>query len=192
MQSKVDHKNLTRLLREGDESAFEQIYHQYKQPLFHFALRYLKDKVLAEDALQEVFVKLWNRKGALDENLSLRGFLYTLMKHHVLNNIRTEQNRIKIAALSITDQSPDVNFTEQDVALFETKTLLEKGLESLTDSKEKIFRLSFEQGYSNEEIASLLNISEHTVRSQLSQSHKILRAYLNKVLCLVIAIICQY
>ena len=75
MYAKVDDKTLTRLLREGDESAFAQIYDQYNQTLYHFALRYLKDKTLAEDALQEVFVKLWQQRGKLEHELPLKGFL---------------------------------------------------------------------------------------------------------------------
>ena len=184
-------KTLIRLLKTGDESAFEQIYHQYKRPLYHFALRYLKDKALAEDAVQDVFVNLWKRKDTLDEELSVRGFLYTCMKRHALNILRTEGNRIRVAALSVADQSTDKNFTEQDVAFNESKSLLEKGLQSLTDHKKKIFRLSFEQGCSHREIASRLGISEHTVRSQLSQSNKILREYLGKAISLMIALMIQ-
>ena len=191
MHSDACNKTLIRLLKTGDESAFEQIYHQYKRPLYHFALRYLKDKALAEDAVQEVFVNLWKRKDTLDEELSVRGFLCTCMKHHALNILRTEGNRIRVAALSVADQSTDKNFTEQEVAFNESKSLLEKGLQSLTDHKKKIFRLSFEQGCSHREIASRLGISEHTVRSQLSQSNKILREYLGKAISLMIALMIQ-
>ena len=191
MHSDACNKTLIRLLKTGDESAFEQIYHQYKRPLYHFALRYLKDKALAEDAVQDVFVNLWKRKDTLDEELSVRGFLCTCMKHHALNILRTEGNRIRVAALSVADQSTDKNFTEQDVAFNESKSLLEKGLQSLTDHKKKIFRLSFEQGCSHREIASRLGISEHTVRSQLSQSNKILREYLGKAISLMIALMIQ-
>lgn len=191
MHSEVDQKTLIRRLKAGDESAFEQIYHQHKLPLLHFALRYLKDKALAEDALQEVFVKLWKRKGTLNSEMPLKGFLFTCMKHHVLNTIRSEESRIRHAALSEMNVPGDTNFTEQEVALHESRKLLEKGLQNLTESKEKIFRLSFEQGYSNQEIASHLNISEHTVRSQLSQSNKFLREYLSKAISLVIAFIIQ-
>jgi len=191
MHSEVDQKTLILRLKAGDESAFEQIYHQHKLPLSHFALRYLKDKALAEDAVQEVFVKLWKRKGTLNLEMPLKGFLFTCMKHHVLNTIRSEESRIRHAALSQMSTPGDTNFTEQEVVLHESRKLLEKGLQNLTESKEKIFRLSFEQGYSNQEIASHLNISEHTVRSQLSQSNKYLREYLSKAISLVIAFIIQ-
>ncbi|MDF9797943.1 RNA polymerase sigma factor (sigma-70 family) [Catalinimonas alkaloidigena] len=75
-----DEKLLTHQLKQGNESAFEQIYHLYKRPLFSFALRFIKDKELAEDALQEVFIKLWNNSHGLDEKLSVKVFLFTCLK----------------------------------------------------------------------------------------------------------------
>ena len=191
MHAKGDKKTLTRLLQQGDESAFVQVYHQHKQALFHFALRYLKDKALAEDALQEVFVKLWNRKDSLDSGLPLEGFLFTCMKHHVLNTIRSEETRVRKAALAHMNNRTDTNFTEQDVAFLESKGLLEKGVQALSEGKKKIFRLSFEKGYSTREIAVQLNISEHTVRSQLSQSTQFLRKHLKNAISILLPMLCQ-
>lgn len=192
MYSKVDDQTLTHQLQEGDESAFAQLYQQHKQALYYFALRYLKDKALAEDALQEVFVKLWKRKAKLDSELPLKGFLFTCMKHHVLNTIRSEETRIRNAALAIMDTNLDTNFTEQDVMYLESKDQLEKGIQTLSKGKEKIFRLSFEKGYSNREIAAQLNISEHTVRSQLSQSTKFLKDHLKNAISILILLFSQF
>lgn len=189
MQPKEELQTLTRMLKAGDESAFERIYHLYKAPLFHFAFRYLKDKSLAEDALQDVFVKLWKASAGLDEKLTVKGFLFTCMKHHVLNLIRSEQNRIKKAALYHAEKPLSSNNTQQSMALDESISLVEKGMQTLSEGKKKICRLSIIEGYSNQEIASLLNLSEHTVRSQLSQSNKLLREYLNKIVSLLFAFI---
>ncbi len=189
MQPSDDSQELIVLLKAGDQQAFERIYHLYKRPLFHLAQRYLKDHVLAEDALQEVFIKLWNAKDRLDENLSLRGFLYTSLKNHVLNVIRTEQNRIRIAALACAEKPTASHQTAQEVAYRESKSLIDKGINALSESKKKIFRLSVIEGYTHQEIADLLNISEHTVRSQISQSGKLVRQYLNKAISIFIALL---
>jgi len=192
MRPKVNSQDSTHLLRKGDEAAFAQIYHQHKQALYYFALRYLKDKALAEDALQEVFVKLWNGKDKLDPKQPLKGFLFTCMKHHVLNTIRSEETRIRHAALAVAEVNPDTNFTEQEVAFVETKGLLEKGIQTLSAGKKMIFKLSFEEGCSNREIATRLNISEHTVRSQLSQSTRFLRKHLKNAVSILFALLAQF
>lgn len=187
MLSGDDDELLVDRLKVGDSSTFERIYHRYKRPLFHVALRYLKDRALAEDALQEVFVKLWNHRQQLDETRSLDGFLFTSMKHHVLNVIRSEQNRIRIAALAQTDQTQSANFTEQEVVYQECNQRMKEGIRRLSDGKRQIFCLSVLEGYSHREIAAMLGLSEPTVRAQLSRSSQLVRQYLNRVISLLLA-----
>lgn len=183
-----DEKLLTHQLKQGNESAFEQIYHLYKRPLFSFALRFIKDKELAEDALQEVFIKLWNNSHGLDEKLSVKVFLFTCLKNHLLNVIRSEQKRVKYAALASSEKSEITNHTEEEVSYQECKKIVDKGINSLSDHKKKIYRLKVIEGYSNQEIADKLGISEHTVRSQVSQSSKYMREFLNKVITIIAAL----
>ena len=190
MLSEDDSKLFVDRLKAGDSSAFERAYHLYKRPLFHVALRYLKDRALAEDALQEVFVKLWNHRQQLDETRSLDGFLFISMKHHVLNTIRSEQNRIRIAALAQAGQTPAGNFTEQAVADQECNQRMEEGIRCLSSSKRKIFCLSVLEGYSHREIAAMLGLSEPTVRAQLSRSSQLIRQYLSKAVSLFMAFTC--
>lgn len=180
-----DDEALVKRLKRGDESAFEHIYNLYNHSLFHFALRYLKDYALVEDALQEVFIKLWNSRQVLNENLSVRGFLFTCIKHHVQNVIRAEQNRIRLAALACSENPLYSNSTEEEMAFQESKNLIDQGINTLSESKRKIFRLKVMEGYSHQEIATMLNISEHTVRSQISQTNKSMREFLKNVISLL-------
>lgn len=180
-----DDEALVNRLKKGDESAFEHIYHYYKAPLYHFALRYLKDRTLAEDTLQEVFIKFWNNRQDLDANLSVRGFLFTCMKRHALNLIRTEQNRIKKAALASAENPLSANPVEEKIAFQESQSLVDQCIGTLSESKRKIFRLKVIEGYSHQEIAAMLDISEHTVRSQMSQSNKSMRKFLKNVISIL-------
>ncbi|MEK6479975.1 RNA polymerase sigma-70 factor [Catalinimonas sp. 4WD22] len=184
----ISEKILFHQLKLGNESAFEQIYHLYKRPLFNFALRYIKDQALAEDALQEIFIKLWNNKENLDEKLSVKAFLFTCLKNHLLNVIRSEQKRIKYAALASSEKSVINNHTEEEVSYHDSIAIVEKGINSLSDQKKKIFRLKIIEGYSNQEIADSLGISEHTVRSQVSKSSKYMREFLNKAITILVSL----
>lgn len=185
-----DEQNLSCQLKYGNKSAFEKIYHLYKHPLFSYALRYLKDHELAEDALQDVFIKLWDNRQDLNEKLSIRAYLYKCLKNHVLNVIRTEQNRIKYAALAASEKKTVSNQTVEELSYRESKELLDQGINKLTDKRKKIFRLKIIEGYTNYEIADKLGLSEHTVRSQISQSSKYIREFFNKAITILLTLSC--
>lgn len=186
MQDEDDHIALIKALKSGNATAFEQVYDLYKRPLFATALRYLKDQKLAEDALQEVFVKLWQNRKTIDEQQSLRSFLFVCLKNHVLNVIRTEQTRIKAALLANQGKKHFSRRTESDIALNDLRTYLDISLRTLPARKKRIVQLSLIEGYSNQEIAATLQISENTVRSQLSQAKKVIRRFLEQTLVLLI------
>ena len=178
MQSKEEHTSLIRKLKTGDGNAFEQVYHMYKRPLYAIALRYLKDQQLAEEALQDIFVKLWKSCRALDEHQSLESFLFVCMKNHVLNMIRKEKARIKAATIACQTKENSCYQTESDVAHNDLQAHLSLCMKALPARKKHIVQLSIIEGYSNQEIATSLHISENTVRSQLSQAKKVLRHFL--------------
>lgn len=166
--------------------AFEAIYREYCEPLFCLALRYLKSKNLAEDALQDVFLKLWHNRATLNENLPLRGFLFTTMKHHLLNTIRRHKNEILKNMALAQRREVVVNDTENLVNYAQSQELIQKGINTLSAKKREILEMSLYEGLSHQEIATKLNLSEHTVRSQISQSTKLLRSFLGKVICLLL------
>ncbi|MDF9797942.1 RNA polymerase sigma factor (sigma-70 family) [Catalinimonas alkaloidigena] len=105
-----------------------------------------------------------------------------------MNVIRSEQKRVKYAALASSEKSEITNRTEEEVSYQECKKIVDKGINSLSDHKKKIYRLKVIEGYSNQEIADKLGISEHTVRSQVSQSSKYMREFLNKVITIIAAL----
>ncbi len=174
----TDNTALIAALKSGYYGAFECVYHRYKDSMFQLAISYLKDSSLAEDALQEVFIKLWNTRADLNENLSLRGFLFTCLKHHILNTIRAEQNRIRIAYRYQPDQATISWETEETIKYNESKRILLQGITHLSEKRKAIIQLNLLEGYSYQEISVMLNISEHTVRSQVCQAKKFLKKYL--------------
>lgn len=173
-------------LKEGDRMAFETIYQEYRESLFCLALRYLKNENMAEDALHDVFLKIWHSRERLDENLSLRGFLFTSMKHHLLNTIRSHKNEILKHIALAQRKEVVINDTENLVNFTQSKELIKEGVSTLPAKKKEILELSLFEGLSHKEIAVKLNLSEHTVRSQISQSTKVLRAFLGKLVSLPI------
>ena len=184
----IDEMNvaLIQRLKNGDHQVFQDIYTEYHLPLYSLALRYLKKDTLAEDAVQDVFLNIWYHRARIDEHLSFKGFLFTSMKNYLLNAIRKHKNEILKHTLYTQNKEVAINDTENGINYVQSQHWVEKGLNRLSTKKKEILTLSLYEGLSHREIAHKLHLSEHTVRSQISQSHKILRTYLEKVMGLLI------
>ncbi|MEX0660583.1 MAG: RNA polymerase sigma-70 factor [Balneolaceae bacterium] len=169
---------LAQKIREGSEEAFKIIYDRYHVQMYFIAKKYVKDSALAEDAIQEIFVKLWQKRGKLDETKSLKGFMFTMLRNHVLNMIRDRKKQI-VAVSSVEEKLlPHKNLTEDDVLYNEYHDIVKKGINELSGRKREVFELRTLSGYSNSEVANFLNINIRTVKTHYYHSSKFIRAYL--------------
>lgn len=170
---------LVRALQDGDEHAFREIYDRYHKPLYGLALNYLKSEERAEDAVHDIFVKLWNHRKQLEEKGNLKGFLFTSGKNHVLNMIRDRkreaQKNENYAALKPVKK----NEIAKKLTLKNYQEVFEQGLEELPEGKKEIFNLKMRESISNKEIARKLDISVNTVKSQYYKASKFIKSYLS-------------
>lgn len=88
-------EDLLTSLRQGSEDAFTVIYERYHKLLYVLAYKYLKSTYSSEDAVQQVFLKLWEARSLLMVNVNLRNYLYTMLKNHVLNEIRNNNSAVE-------------------------------------------------------------------------------------------------
>lgn len=84
------------LIKRRDKEAFNTLYYKYHAYLYALALRYLKSKDLAEDAVQHVFIKLWETTQALNIDINVKNYLYTMTKNYILNQIRDNKESISL------------------------------------------------------------------------------------------------
>lgn len=187
-QDNEEHAVLLDLFRRGDTGAFTHIYQHYHRMLYVLAHRYLKDKESAEDAVQHVFIKLWESRRAILVSINLRNYLYTMMKNHILNQVRSNNT-----AVSHNYQLVQTNGIYEDNLLetIERKELMDafyKALELLPEQKRMVCRLKMDGKLSNFEIADRMQISVNTVKTHYAQAIKLLRGYLQRMLFFIIAI----
>lgn len=185
MQQKADpvfslEASLIKRLREGNASAFEELYFRYRKPLLAFALQELKGEDLAKDAVQEIFAKLWLKRESLDESQSVKGYLFTCLKNHILNVIRTQRNEVLKNYRFASQQQSSIRSTEQEVMSNEIQSGISQLLDQLPELKRKILSLNIYKGLSKEQIAEELDISTNTVKIYLSQSSRQLRALIKE------------
>ncbi len=178
--SLVDETTLTARIREGDERAFDAVFHRYYSHLLAIGIRFLKDPDLAEDAIQDVFLKLWQQRQSLDEAHSLKAFLAVAMKNHVLNLIRNSHHSIWERFSETAHDFQGTESGQDSVEWQEYTTILEAGIRQLSPRKQEIFRLRVFDGLTNEQVARQLAISINTVKFQYSSASQFVRQYLGK------------
>lgn len=177
------------LIKKGNEQAFTIAYHKYHKLLYVLAVRYLKDQELAADTVQFVFTKFWEFRSDLIITISLKNYLYTMTKNHILNQIRSENN-ILSRNYEIAQMTPE--YEDNILETIENNELMSafyQAIDLLPEQKRKICVLKLKEKISNQEIADQMSLSIHTVKTHYAQSLKLLRAYLEKMLLLLFLII---
>lgn len=172
----ISDDRLISAIRKEDHQAFDELFQKYGSTLFSFVMSILKEKYLAEEAVQDIFLKIWEKRKDLDPALSFKSYLFTIALNATKKIYRKKLQEVKykqnIALGLYVDQVSDVDF-------FEYKNLIEfidRIIDRLPPSRREIFILSKKDGLKNTEIATRLNISEQTVKNQLVTAMKFLRS----------------
>lgn len=187
----LEKENMTSLLeklQKGDRKTFSKLYLLYHKALYLFALRYLNNEMLAEDVIQNVFVKLWESKADLSINVSIKNYLYTMTRNLVLNEIRNNNTamshyyQLAQTLSELNDGAGDHDEQERIIKLYEA-------IGFLPTQKRKICLLKIKGYLSNQDIAERMGISINTVKSHYSESLKILKLYLKEALLILLFVL---
>ncbi|MGX5816769.1 RNA polymerase sigma factor [Chitinophaga lutea] len=181
-----DYKNITdtdllAMLQDGDRSAFAEIHHRYAPLLFRHAMGMLRDKSAAADALQDIFVVLWEKRSELIIRTSLAAYIYGITRFTLLGYIRkTSFARGYLAVLS-AEMQEETQGADRSLLEKELAERIEAEVDMLPEKMKAIFRLSRSGGYSYKDISRELQVTEHTVRKQVSNALRILRIKLHRL-----------
>ncbi|HYW35624.1 MAG TPA: RNA polymerase sigma-70 factor [Balneolaceae bacterium] len=173
-------RTLLQGVKSGSEKAFRSVYKKYHKQLYGLALKYLRNKKRAEDAVHDVFVKMWNNKESLDPAGSLRGFLFTATKNHVLNIINQKKRALKRDIKYTYQKKMDRRRPANVINLSEYRSAYQSAVHRLPEKRREVFKLRAEEGLTSREVAEYLDISIHTVKSQYWKATKSIRAYVNE------------
>lgn len=168
---------LLQRLKNDDTTAFVEIYQRYKQSLLAIGYNYTKSTDAAEDIVQEVFLRLWERRHQLVIE-SLPAYLATAIKFSVFKQLLKEKRRRTL--LENRPATPPVEINEEAIQARFLKDYLDGVVEQLPEKCRLVFKFSREQDMSVSEIASHMGISTNTVASHISKALKVLRSSLNK------------
>lgn len=165
--------NLARALKQGDKKAQTHLYDHYSGLMLGICLRYMGDRMAAEDVMLRGFMKIFEKIDQFNFKGSFEGWIKRIMVNEALMRIRATKNH-------------EVNLEDVAASHFETKASsdleeadLLKMIESLPLGYRTVFNLYAIEGYSHSEIAENLGISEGTSKSQLSRARAMLQSKLS-------------
>lgn len=155
------------LVAQGDESAFRQLFHHYHHHLAQYIFQLTASRELAEEIVQDVFLKIWTTRESLVNVQSFHAWLFTLSKNHALNALR-KVVREKAKQQRWSTANPQAVITEEATAAEAEQTaLLEQAISQLPGQQKKVLILSRYHHLKYNEIAQKMNISRETVKSYL-------------------------
>jgi RNA polymerase sigma-70 factor (family 1) len=173
-------EQLVNLLKEGDESAFKEVYDRYWDKLLYKAAQITTGNIsLAEEAVQDVFISIWKQGKSFQVNNELRSYLFAAMTFNAIRIKRRQIREANIQKESVKLYSESEYTTDNTIALHSLQQAISKLLNHLPDQTHLIYTMHKEEGRSYNDIASELNISPKTVDYHLSKAVKHLRTALS-------------
>ncbi|MFW5830906.1 MAG: RNA polymerase sigma-70 factor [Prolixibacteraceae bacterium] len=169
-----EEQELLRKIKKGDERAFEEVFHCYYQNLCVFAAKIIQDDTAAEEIVQDLFVKIWEKHNEIEIKSSLKNYLIRSTKNQCLNYIKHNKIKEKHAKIMFSEKE-SASTGRDDFIEIDLMEEIEKSINSLPKKRQEVFRLSREEGLKYREIAEKLGVSVKTVETQMGLAIKTLR-----------------
>lgn len=161
-----------------NQNEFVQLVTPFKDKVFRLAKRLLVSTEEAEDATQEVLVKLWSKNGNLAEYGSVEAFAMTMAKNYCLDQLKSKRTgNLKIVHTNYVDREPGLEKKMEDL---DSLNWVEKIMDKLPVQQRLIIQMRDIEQYEFEEIAKILDMNESAIRVALSRARKTIRDYMTE------------
>jgi RNA polymerase sigma-70 factor (family 1) len=172
-------KQLQNGIAAGDQRSFEDLYRLFFARLFNFALLFVHKKEIAEETVNDVMMKVWNKRHDLPGIKNLETYLFVAVRNQSLNYL-SKYSHYHIALEPDNDRGEIINLNdpEKELEWKEIYFKLNQAIDQLPEQCRTVFKLIKEEGFRYKQAAEILNISPRTVETQLFRAIK----KLNKVI----------
>jgi RNA polymerase sigma-70 factor (ECF subfamily) len=169
-ERKQEESLLMTLLANDSEQAFKLLYNRYNNRIYKLSIRYLKSPTLAQEIVQDVFLKLWFERKNMHVDMPVEAWLITVAKNKLINQFKklaTERN-----LLSMYDVEMNVNKSDGETKMIsnEFEKQLNTMINRLPQMQKQVFHFAKDDGLSYNEIASRMNISPLTVKTHMARA----------------------
>lgn len=175
---------LTRL-SQGDKKAFDELYEKYSHPLYLNLIKLTKSTEAAEELLQEIFVRIWNKRETLDIHTGLGGYLFKISQHLVYDFFRKARLDKKLHSRITETAAEEYTHIEETLLSKENRTLLYRAIDSLPPVRQQVFRMCKLEGRSYDEVAAQLGISISTVNDHIVKATRHIRRFFPIIILII-------
>jgi RNA polymerase sigma-70 factor (family 1) len=159
----------------GNEMAFEKVFYHYNNRIYSYAFHLFGNNSLADELVQDVFLKVWLNRAKIPEILKFSDWLFIITRNQVFDTLKMVAKEDSARRQLAHSRATESNSTEEQLLIRENEQRLHHALNRLSPQQKLIFTLSRHQGMKHEEIASRLNISRNTVKTHLVHALRTLR-----------------
>ncbi len=173
----ISEYNLLQKLKKGDLKAYQQLYDRYHLQVYNWALKFVKIPAIAEDIVQDVFLKIWVIRERLNPQLSFPAFIYRICRNRAFSDLKKIAVSERLT-LDVMEQFRSLKESPEDLAIWnQYEVLLENAIRKLPKQRQKVFKLCRQGGKTYEEVAEELCISKNTVKEHMVMAVKNIREY---------------
>lgn len=174
-----DERKVLQLLAQGSEYAFTQLFDYYGGRIFNVALRFLHSRELAEEVVQETFLKVWVRRKEIGDAANFEGYLFTMVRNQVYDRIK-QIARETTTKREFAQVIQPVDGADRPLVEKQYQELLREAVNQLPRQQKQIFTLARIEGLSHQAIAEQLHISRLTVKTHMAKALQSLRQNLQR------------
>jgi len=182
----VDEREILQLVAHGDERAFRWLFNQYHHRLGTHIYNITKSHEIAEEVVQDVFLKIWTNRTSLSDIVNFKAYLYVASKNHALNCLKRIAHE-----RALTTELQDVSYevgTDDPCDENERYILVDEAIDHLPPQQRLVYLLSRHERLQYAEIADRMSLSRETVKKYLQISTESITCYIRKRLTISILI----
>lgn len=176
-------------LSKGDQNAFEALYDQYKRRLTANVFRLVKSRELAKEIVQELFLKVWDRRAEIDPEKPFSAYLFRIAGNLVADYFRKASRDRRMMEKMLLASTELYSHIEEHIFREEDKALLERAVSLMPSQRQEVYRLCKLEGRSYREVEEIMGIGVKTINSHLYQASLFLKKHFGRTPPVVVAII---
>lgn len=174
-----DEKNILTELAEGDEEAFAKLYEVYSARLFGNLLKLTQSELIAQEILQDVFIKIWDNRQTIDPNNSFRSYLFKIAENKVYDFFRKSVRDKKLHTQILASTTIQYTHIEEKLIAKENISIIQAAIKALSPQRQQVFRLCKIEGKSYEEVSNILGISTSTISDHIVKATRSVHKYVD-------------